>query len=100
MSDLSMLEQAFALPSATLFVPLQEPPPAPAELQAHEVEFRHLRGPQQIARVLHLRSEIQLPTAALCDDGFVAREKKETRWGWWAPSCGTARRSGPSGSCR
>jgi hypothetical protein len=97
MSDLSVLEQSFGLAPAILS-PLPgepdalerhhfEPPPLSADVQPHEVNFRRLRSPQEIARILHLRNEIQLPAAALRDASFAAREKKETRWVWSALSC-------------
>ncbi|HZY16124.1 MAG TPA: hypothetical protein VFE74_05815 [Ramlibacter sp.] len=97
MSDLSVLQQSFGLAPATL-APLLGPPqayerhhfeapPLSPDVQPHEVDFRRLRGPQEVARILHLRTEIHLPAAALGDASFAAREKKETRSEWSVPSC-------------
>lgn len=101
MSDLSGLDQSFALSSATVPPPpMGEPPVASTDIQPNEVGFRRLRGQHEIGRILHLRNEIQLPTSALNDAGFAMREKKETRWGWSAPSSATVNTSVPSGTCR
>jgi hypothetical protein len=99
MSDLSALDQSFGLDAATVAPAYCEPPPL-TDLQPHEVGFRQLLGPAEIARVLHLRSEIQLPTSALTDPGFATREKKETRRASWAPSSARVNTSVPSASCR
>ena len=97
MSDLSPLEQSFGLPSvAPLVPPLCEPPPVSTDVQPHEVGFRRLNGPREIARILHLRNEIQTCASAVGDAGFAAREKKETRRGWLARSSAMAPSSGPS----
>lgn len=53
-------------------------PAAPRDIAIDELEIRHLRQPDEIARVLHLRQEIHLPSAALADPEFASREKKET----------------------
>jgi hypothetical protein len=91
MSDLSSLDQSFALPSAGYLPPPFDAvpvlPEVSTDVQAHEVNFRHLRTASEISRVLHLRDEIRLPTAARGDATFRTREKKETRWAWSAPSC-------------
>lgn len=50
----------------------------PDEPQADEIRFRHLKTPQDIAQVMHLRDELSLPDAIRDDPEFVAREKKET----------------------
>jgi hypothetical protein len=103
MSDFSGLEQSFAL-SAVL--PLGEDPPGDelpilsTQVLPHELGFRRLRGPREIARILHLREELTLSAAALADPAFGVREKKETRWESSAPSCASAKPSGPSVSCR
>lgn len=93
MSDLSLLDQSFALPSAAYLPPPFDEvpvlPPASTDVQADEVNFRHLRTPTEISRVLHLRDEIRLPAAARADAAFATREKKETRWAWSGPSCGS-----------
>ena len=100
MSDFSGLEQSFALSSAApMGMPddfAYAPPPVSDEVQPHEVSFRRLRGAQEISRILHLRSEITLPAAALADASFAAREKKETRSVSSARSCASAKRSAPS----
>ena len=59
---------------------LPPPPAVPGtrELPLDELEIRHLRSTDEIGRVIHLRSEIHLPAAALGDPEFAAREKKET----------------------
>src|SRR4051794_6641192 len=100
MSDLSNLDQSFALPSAG---PLPLPPslqllrdvpplpPASTDVEAHEVTFRHLRTQSEIARIVHLREEIRLPTSARADAAFHTREKKETRRAWSVPSCASVR---------
>jgi hypothetical protein len=89
MSDFSSLEQSFGLMPAS-FAPQIDEPPVSNEVQPHEVNFRHLRGPAEIARILHLRQEIHLPASALADTGFATREKKETRSVSWARSCALA----------
>jgi hypothetical protein len=85
MSDFSSLEQSFGLMPAG-FTLAEEANTVSNDVQPHEVTFRHLRGPAEIARILHLRQEIQLPASALADAGFATREKKETRSASWAPS--------------
>jgi hypothetical protein len=97
MSDLSPLEQSFALPSVT---PMGAPPPVSTDVQPHEVGFRRLNGPREIAGILHLRNEIQACASALGDPSFAAREKKEMNWAWSAPSCATANTSARYATCR
>ena len=98
MSDFSGLEQSFALPALPSvafgdYAGLSEFGAAsPAEVRPHELSFRRLRGPQEIARILHLRDEIRLPSAIQADAGFAMREKKETSWAWSGPSSASARR--------
>jgi hypothetical protein len=58
--------------------------PSLAQVPVEELRLRHLRTPGEIAQIIHLREEIQLPAAALADPGFRAREKKETRTASWA----------------
>ncbi len=102
MSDFSGLEQSFALPAAMPLLdspPVYEIPPAPTQVQPHEVGFRRLRGPHEIARIRHLREELHLSAAALADPNFALREKKETRWESSARSCVSATPSVPSASC-
>lgn len=83
MSDLSTLDQSFALMPASVMPPMGEPQalyqPPSNDVQPHEVTFRQLRGPQEIARVLHLRDEIALSSAVRGDAAFTTREKKETK---------------------
>jgi hypothetical protein len=89
MSDFSGLEQSFALPAlggASQIDELSAYAPPTTDVQPHEVNFRRLRGAHEIARILHLRKEIALPTSALADAGFAQREKKETKSAWSAPS--------------
>lgn len=105
MSDLSVLEQSFGLPPATMMPLLEEPPlyaapPVSADVQPHEVNFRRLRGAHEIARILHLRDEIQLPASAVGDSAFATREKKETKSAWSVLSCGSVNTSVLSGCCR
>lgn len=52
------------------------------ELPLDELSFHRLRTPAEIGQILHLRSEINLPAAALADPSFHTREKKETNMGW------------------
>lgn len=105
MSDLSIQEQSFGLPAASLVPLTGEPhlydvPPVPADVQPHEVNFRRLRGAHEISRILHLRTAIQLPASALGDAGFAAREKKETKSAWSAGSCGSVNTLALSACCR
>ena len=101
MSDFSRSEQSFGLMPATMVPPLYDaPPPLSNDIQAHEVSFRHLRSAHEIARILHLRNEIQLPTSAMSDAGFAVREKKETKSVWWGHSCARASTSARSACCR
>lgn len=79
MSDFSGLEQSFALPGVSSLAVLEDlEPPVSTDVQPHEVSFRRLKGPQEIARILHLREEIRLSASTLADAGFRTREKKET----------------------
>jgi hypothetical protein len=55
------------------------------EVPIQELRFRHLKSPEEIAWISHLRQEIQLPPSVLADPGFRAREKKETGKVSWAP---------------
>lgn len=98
MSDLSSLDQTFALPADAAAQALTER--ISTDIQPHEVGFRRLRSATEIARILHLRGEIRLPASALGDSGFATREKKETRPGSSAVSCVLANTSVRSGTCR
>jgi hypothetical protein len=51
------------------------------ELPLDELSFHRLGSAAAIARIMHLRDEIQLPAAALADPSFQTREKKETSTG-------------------
>lgn len=51
------------------------------EVPLDEVSFEHLKAVSDIAQILHLRGEIQLPASALADPSFHTREKKETNSG-------------------
>lgn len=90
MSDFSSLEQSFGLMPAGFATLVEEPLAASNDVQPHEVNFRHLRGSAEIARILHLRQEIHLPASALADTGFATREKKETKSASWVHSCDSA----------
>lgn len=57
------------------------------ELPLEELSFHRLTTPAEIAKILHLRGEIQLPASALADPAFRTREKKETSTVSWALSC-------------
>jgi hypothetical protein len=104
MSDFSGMEQNFALASqpamriAEDYTRYEAPPPT--ELQADEVSFTQLSGTRAIARVMHLRQQIALPSAAVADPGFGTREKKETTLGSSALSRALASTSVPSATCR
>jgi hypothetical protein len=67
------------------------PGPACEVLLPAQISFRHLRTPSEISEIIPLRAQIELPAAAAADPDFGTREKKEMSWGWWAPSCTTAR---------
>jgi hypothetical protein len=61
-------------------LPVREPAPASRlEVPIDELNFCHLQGAAEIARIVHLRQQIQLPASALADPAFRTREKKETR---------------------
>jgi len=102
MSDLSLVHRSLGLvPATSAAVPPQPPVPAGSrELPLDELEIRPLRAAEEIARVIHLRSEIHLPAAALADPEFATREKKETSTGSSPVSCGGARTLAPSASFR
>lgn len=95
MSDFSGLQRSFALSSmAPPGLPANfsdAPLSAGAVVRTQQLRFRALRGPGEIASVLHLRREIRLPVSALADASFPAREKKETSAAWSARSCTLAR---------
>ena len=80
---------------AAVFLPVRQPTalpqlrlpaaPMPAgkvdgrlELPLDELSFHRLTTPCEIAQIMHLRGEIQLPASALADPSFHTREKKET----------------------
>ena len=56
------------------------------EVPVDELSFCHLKTAAEIARISHLREEIQLPASVVADPGFRAREKKEIRKASSAPS--------------
>jgi hypothetical protein len=104
MSDFSGLEQNFALSSQPA-MPLADDyasyqAPQPTELQAHEVSFTQLSGARAIARILHLRQQIALPTSAVDDPGFATREKKETTLASSVLSFASASTSARFATCR
>ncbi|GAC1600572.1 MAG: hypothetical protein NVS3B2_02880 [Ramlibacter sp.] len=51
------------------------------DLPLDELSFHRLGSSAEIAQIVHLRGEIQLPAAALADPSFHTREKKETNTG-------------------
>jgi hypothetical protein len=68
---------------------------------ARNVVLRHLKDPDEIATVLHLRDEIDLSAHAACGlQQFESLEKKETSAGSCSPSTCTASGSAPSASFR
>ena len=95
MSDMSMLHRSLGqMPQMPALPPVVTPPPTAVpgtrELPLDELEIRHLRSADEIGRVIHLRSEINLPAAALADPAFAPREKKETSTVLWPVSSGAA----------
>ena len=64
------------------------------EVPVDELSFCHLKTAEEIARISHLREEIQLPPSVLADPSFRAREKKEIRKALSAPSSVVANWSG------
>lgn len=58
------------------------PPPAlagdPLASPMDAVELRHLKTPGEIARILHLRDEIDLSVHTAAGSAFAQLEKKET----------------------
>ncbi len=89
---LTLLREPLALPREA------EPAPAKADqrldVPLSELTFRHLQGAEEIARIVHLRNEIQLVAASGADPSFVAREKKETSRALSPPSSAAAPSSG------
>ena len=79
------------------FLPLPaEPEIERLDIPIAELSFRHLQTPEEIARIVHLRKEIQLPAAALADPSFAAREKKKMRRVSWPLSSAGGLSSAPS----
>ena len=81
------------------------PPPLPpdfgrVEVPLELVRFRHLRTPQQVHRIQHLREELSMPAHVRAAPAFIALEKKETRTVSWAHSSAWAASSAPSACCR
>lgn len=68
------------------------------EVPLDELTFRQLKTTDEIARIVHLRKEIQLVAASGEDPAFVAREKKETSRASWLLSSAAAPSSGPFAS--
>jgi hypothetical protein len=71
-----------------------------SEVPVDDLIFCHLKTPEEIARISHLREEIQLPAGVTADPGFRAREKKEIRRASSALSSAGGIWSGRSGSFR
>lgn len=78
MSDLSLLQRS------TPCVPGLLPADLTDEDITHELRFRRLRTAEETRSVHHLRSAIQLPTAARA--ALADLEKKETSWALWVLS--------------
>jgi hypothetical protein len=84
MSDFSAMEQSFALPAMTPeqgahAVPAPFPQvPARLDVAADELWLHGLKSPREMADIMHLRRQIQLPAHVLADPGFAVLEKKET----------------------
>lgn len=74
--------------------------PPRKEVPVGELSFRHLKTLGEIARISHLREEIQLPASVVADPCFRAREKKGIAKASWAPSNAVASLSEPSASSR
>ena len=70
------------------------------EVPVDELNFCHLKTAEEIARVSHLRQQIQLPAGVTADPGFGAREKKEIRRASLAPLSTGGIWSARSGSYR
>jgi hypothetical protein len=95
-SDFSTLEQSFVLPALTPGVdaPLRGRSVAPPvrtrsyDVKPDEVEFRRLQAADELQAIQKMRTEIQLPGAAVADAGFASREKKEIGTEWSARSNG------------
>ncbi len=93
----SQMPVSHAHPGLRSTRPSLRPAHAP-DVKVDEIRFRQLTCPEEIAAVLHLRSEINLPSAG--QPGFAALEKKETRWGLSALSSTADISSVPSALCR
>ncbi|HVE54430.1 MAG TPA: hypothetical protein VNB23_13710, partial [Ramlibacter sp.] len=89
-SDFSGFEQSFVLGSTGPVADTSRPSNLPVsrnrgrsyDVPLPEIEFRRVHAGDELAAVQKLRSEIQLPGAAMADPGFLAREKKETGMVW------------------
>ena len=67
-----------------------EQPPSREDLPLDQITFRRLQSAADIARIAHLREEIQLPATTLADPVFRTREKKEMKSGSSALSSAAA----------
>jgi hypothetical protein len=82
--------------SAPAFAPLT---PVHGLSTMESVVLRHLRSQEEIASVLHLRSEIDLSVHHSADSNFAALEKKEMKSGLSLPSSWTEKQSARYASC-
>lgn len=82
MSDLSeqmhIMRGLREMPHARGRADLGVPPGSRPEVVPDELHLRALSTPWEIAEILHLREQIQLPATVLADPGFAMLEKKET----------------------
>ena len=74
-----MERQAYAFTPAAAPMPAVQREREP--FAAREVVLRHLKLPEEIASVLHLREEIDLSVHAAAQPHFTTLEKKETSAG-------------------
>ncbi len=83
---------AYRPPSTTVTMEPAAPEQAAAreELSLDQITFRRLQSAGEIARIAHLREEIQLPASTLADPVFRSREKKEMKLGSSALSSAVA----------
>lgn len=98
--DMSSLQEMRFTQEPATAPPLPDLRAGRLELPVEELNFCHLKTPAQIARISHLRNEIQLPEAVVTDPGFHGREKKETSRGSSRLSATGARSLEPFASSR
>jgi hypothetical protein len=83
---------SYRVPPATLTVDtvVTDQAPSREDLPLDQITFRRLQTAAEIARISHLREEIQLPASTLADPVFRTREKKEMKSGLSALSSAAA----------